>query len=162
MTAFDVCEAIRLHVLDALIDADAQPVTTTFTAIGEVAWDDPCGQLTVAPIRIYRSTAFPQEETDLERCDTGDVCVVLSVLLLRCEPSLSDSGAAPSSAAMSAADRSILADAATVWNAVTSPFDPALEWERAAVSQSFGSGTGGAITVETFATIGIPYGQWVG
>ena len=159
-SAYDVCEVMRLRVLAALVAAGSDLVSTTYTAIGDVPWDDPCGQLTVAPVRVYRSSIFPQEDADQERCEQGEICVALSVLLIRCEPSLGDTGAVPTAAAMAAADRKILADAATVWNSVSASFDPLWEWERASVAQTPLTGEGGAIGMETTITIGIPYRAW--
>lgn len=152
---FEVAEYWRAVVLAALDVSGADPVTTTYTGVGLVAWDDCCGQLVMTPERVYRSVQFPLEAVEPERCWTGHEAVELLCTLVRCVPVPDDRGRAPSPAALSAAHAKVLADAQTVWCAMSSEIPADREWERSTLRQTFVGGLGGCISVETRMTVGV-------
>lgn len=144
---------------DALINANRPEVQRAYVAAGQVAWDDCCGMLVAAPERTYRSVEFPVEFTAEEDCYLGVIVVELVVLLVRCVPTVDDRGRAPAAEALDAAYRSLLDDAAVVWNALICA-DLYDEWQRANLSQTFVGADGGCIGVETRVTIGVPWTRW--
>lgn len=154
----DVSSFFLETTLAALADCGREPVSTAYIASGQVAWDDCCGTLIVAPERVYRSQTFPAEFVDLELCDGGYLVIELVVLLLRCVPVVDDRGRAPSAAALGAAYQSLLDDAAVVYNAVTCPIPD--YWMRATPTQTFVGAEGGCIGVETRVRIGLEQEEW--
>lgn len=144
--------------LTALADCGRDPISTAYVAAGQVAWDDCCGTLIVAPERVYRSQTFPAEFTDLELCDGGLLVVELVVLLLRCVPVVDDRGRAPSAATLAAAYQSLLDDAAVIHNVVTGPIPD--YWMRATPTQTFVGAEGGCVGVETRVRIGLEQEEW--
>ena len=157
-SAYDLANYWKCCVEDALTNADSDPVSA-YVGVAEVAWDDCCGQLVVAPERVYRSVIFPSENNTEEFCFAGQLVVDLVVLLVRCVPTVDDRGRAPTPAALDNAHRSFLKDAATVWTAV-SCCDLPDDWERANVAQTFVGAQGGCVAVETRFTIGINQQVW--
>jgi hypothetical protein len=115
--------------------------------------------LVVAPERVYRSIAFPAEATERELCFGGSLVVELVVLLVRCVPTVDERGRAPSSERLDDAYRSLLEDAAVVWDSIICCELPG-EWERAAVSQTFVGAEGGCVGVETRVVIGLEQSRW--
>ena len=99
---FELCEWLRSSIEADLAACGSEPVTTTYSGVGLIAWDDCCGQLVVAPERIFRSVDFPSEDTTDERCYAGSIAVTLLASLVRCVPSPDDRGNAPKPAALAA------------------------------------------------------------
>ncbi len=159
MGPYELCEWLRSAVEADLLACGSDPVTTTYPGVGLVAWDDCCGQLVVSPERIYRSVEFPLEDTTDERCTGGTIAVAMVVTLVRCVPGPDDMGNAPKAAALSAAHKVVLDDAAIVWRSVSGPLGSD-EWDRAAVSQVFVGNEGGCVAIETRVTIGIESELW--
>lgn len=159
-TQFDLCEWLLGGILAELDACSSEPITTAYSGAGLVAWDDCCGQLVVTPERVYRTQEFPIEDTTDERCSGGTIAVQLLATLVRCVPSPDDSGNPPNSAALSAAHKRILDDGAICWQAMSSPLDPDLEWERAGLAQTIVGGEGGCIAIESRVTIGVEANVW--
>jgi hypothetical protein len=159
---FEVCEFVRAGIEADLIECGRQPVTTTYPGVGIVPWDDCCGQLVVGPERIFRTVSFPTEVATDEQCYGGDIAVSLLVTLVRCIPVPSSKGRVPTAAAIAAAHKNLLDDAAVVWKSVTAPYPVEYEWERALVDQQFVGASGGCIAVETRLTVGVSAEQWCG
>lgn len=151
-STLDVAQWLLDTSLHALDDCDRDPISRAYVAAGEIAWDDCCGMLVVAPERVYRSQVFPSESTDEELCFGGYIAVEYVVLLVRCVPTVDDRGRAPSAADLQAAYDSLLGDAAVVFNALTSPLPEYLV--RSTVAQSFTGAQGGCIGVESRLVIG--------
>lgn len=130
--------------------------TRSLVTIAPVAADDCCaGQLAVSPLRAFRATTpFPTEVPADEACD-GLTAVDLVVSYHHCVPVVLDNGQPPEVEAVEEAHASLLADAATIWAAVTSDelIEPG-DWERANVSQTFTS-EGGCVLVSTLVTLGV-------
>lgn len=160
LTPYTVCEAIRAVVLAALdADPDSAEVTTTYTGVGLVAWDDCCGQLVVTPERTFRYTSFPQEATTDEQCFGGELGLTILVTLVRCVPTPDDMGNPPTAAQLQSAHERVLEDGAIVWNTIVGPL-PDDEWERANVSQDHVGGEGGCIAITTRLTVGLGTDRW--
>ncbi len=138
--------------------AGSAPITTGYVGAGFVAWDDCCGQLVVAPERVYRSERFPVEFAELERCSAGFLVIDVVVLLVRCVPVVDDQGHPPAVAALDGAYAAVLADAATVWQVMAGPLPD--NWERAGLNQTFLGAEGGCIGVETRMKVGIDQDVW--
>lgn len=158
-SAHAVGDFLLCCVQDALVQNDRDPITTSYVAAGQIAWDDCCGMLVVAPERIYRSISFPDEATGMEYCYDGTIAHEMLVLLVRCAPTVDSSGRAPTQAALNEAYQSLMEDAAVVWNALVC-CDLPDDWQRANVSQQFTGADGGCIAVETRLIIGIPQLIW--
>lgn len=144
---------------DELANANRDAVQRSYVAAGQIAWDDCCGMLVVAPERVYRSQIFPTEFVDREICDRGWLNLDLLILLVRCVPTVDDRGRAPSQTQLDQAYKKILDDAGVVWNAVQCAGLPD-EWEKAGLSQAFVGADGGCIGIETRVTVGIPQSRW--
>jgi len=158
-SAQSVANWLLCLVDDALVQAGRDPVARGYVAAGEIAWDDCCGMLVVAPERIFRSVQFPIEANGIEYCDKGNLTLDLVVLLVRCVPTVNERGQAPSPASLDSAYTSILEDAAVVWNAIDCA-DLPLDWLRASLSQTFVGAQGGCIGIETRVTIGLSQKVW--
>jgi len=130
-----------------------------YVGAGTIAWDNCCGMLVVAPERIYRSIAFPDEASGQEFCFDGQLAHEMVVVLVRCAPTVDDRGRAPTTQALNDAYRELLEDAAVVWNTIVCADLPD-EWSRANVSQTFVGADGGCIAVETRLVIGVPQVIW--
>lgn len=146
-------------VNDELVNANRQEVQRAYVAAGQVAWDDCCGMLVVAPERVYRSQSFPTEFIGQEVCDTGWLNIGLVVLLVRCIPTVDDRGRAPSGKALDDAYQMILEDAGVVWNALQCAELPD-DWQKANLSQGFVGAEGGCVGVETRIIVGVPQTKW--
>lgn len=157
-SALDVAQWLLATSELALSDCGREPISRSYVAAGDIAWDDCCGMLVVAPERVYRSQTFPAEATDEEICFGGYIAVDYVVLVVRCVPTVTDQGRAPSVSSLQAAYDSILEDAAVIYNAVTGDLPD--YWVRSSVAQTFVGAQGGCIGVETRLTIGIEQGRW--
>lgn len=155
----DIAAYFLAQVEMALADCDREPVNRAYVAAGQIAWDDCCGMLVVAPERVYKSATFPTQNADEELCWGGYLTVDLLVLLVRCVPVIDDRGRAPSASALSTAYQKLIDDGAVVYNAVTAAL-PDPEWMRALPTQTYSGAEGGCIAVETRFTIGIPQNEW--
>lgn len=158
-SAADVCRYWLNVVHAALVSCSRPEVKTRFVGSGEVAWDDCCGLLVVAPEAIFRYVAFPEAATGAEDCILGDLGMNLNVTLVRCAPTVSDRGIAPSADALDNAHTSLLEDAAVVWTAMSGDLPAGME--RAGLAQSFVGAQGGCIAVETRMVVGIEQSKWV-
>lgn len=158
LSAFDIADYFRGEIEAELADCSREPVQRSYVAAGEIAWDDCCGMLVVAPERIYRTSSFPEEDTTEDLCSERNLAVDLVALIVRCVPTVDDRGRAPSAAALQTAYREIIEDGAVVLNAVMAPLPS--RWERANVSQTFTGAQGGCIGVETRFTIGTEQPIW--
>lgn len=154
-----LCEWWRLAAVNALDAAGCAPITTTYTGLGVVAWDDACGQLTVTPERVFRYDTFPVEKVDADVCGGDSIAVAVLITLVRCVPTLSDTGKAPHPQVLADAHKAALDDAAVVWNVATGTL-PSEEWERGVVNQAWIGSEGGAVASETRFTIGLPEVEW--
>lgn len=157
---YELCEWLRAQIIADLAACGSEPVSTTYPGVGLVAWDDCCGQLVVSPDRIYRTQQFPLEDTTDERCSGGAIAVSLLATLVRCVPGPDDRGNPPKPAALSAAHKVVLDDAAIVWGSISAPINP--EWSRASLSQTFVGNEGGCVAIESRVTIGVESELWCG
>jgi hypothetical protein len=158
-SSYSVGNWLLCLVDDALVQAGRDPINRAYVAAGQVAWDDCCGLLAVAPERTYRSVVFPSESNGPEYCDKGDITIDFAVLLVRCLPSVSDRGQPPSTQDLQNAYSTLLEDGAIVWNAIDCA-DLPLDWMRANLSQTIAGAQGGCIAVETRVTIGLSQKVW--
>jgi hypothetical protein len=158
-SSHDIAAWLLATVQNALVECDRDPVNRAYVAAGQIAWDDCCGMLVVAPERIYKSARFPEQNANEELCWGGYLAIDFLVLLVRCVPVVDDRGRAPSAAALQSAYKELIEDAAVVYNACISPL-PYEEWERALPTQTFVGAEGGCIAVETRLTLGIPQDLW--
>lgn len=152
-STFDVAEWLLNTSHQALTDCGREPISRAYVAAGEIAWDDCCGMLVVAPERVYRSDEFPTEAANRELCFGGIIAIQYVVLLVRCAPTVDDRGRAPSAADLQAAYTNLLGDAAVIYNAIVGPMPD--YWMRATPAQTFVGAQGGCIAVETRVVIGI-------
>lgn len=158
-SSHDIAAWLLATVQNALVDCDREPINRAYVAAGQIAWDDCCGMLVVAPERVFKSARFPEQNADEELCWGGYLAIDFLVLLVRCVPVVDDRGRAPSAAALQSAYKELIEDAAVVYNACISPL-PYEEWERALPTQTFVGAEGGCIAVETRLTLGIPQDLW--
>jgi hypothetical protein len=154
----DACSLVLGRVRDALVLCD-HDVQTAYIAAGSVAWDNCCGQLVVAPERVYRTARFPLEGPDENGCYDGLIALDLVVLLLRCVPVISDTGQPPEDLELSDAYTAILDDASLIWDVLATTPLPTW-WDRANQSQTFVGAEGGCIGVETRITLGVDEELW--
>lgn len=155
-----MAEWLRLELLDALDACGCDSISTSYTGIGVLAWDDICGTLVVTPVRRYASTRFPDEFQELVKCDAGDPVVELEVYLVRCVPTPNDQGVPPSETALSEAHSDILADAECIMDFLRCGELPHSEAEKANLTQRFVGSEGGAVMVTTTITYGFPAAVW--
>lgn len=158
-SAHSVANWVLCAIRDDLTQANREPVQRAYVAAGQVAWDDCCGMLVVAPERVFRSQAFPAEFTDREICDHGWLVIDFVALLVRCVPVVDDRGRAPSHEALDSSYKLLLEDAAVIWNTMQCVSLPD-DWEKASLSQTFVGADGGCVGVETRFTIGVPQAKW--
>lgn len=157
-SAYDVAQWLQQTSLTALSDCGREPISTSYVGSGAIAWDDCCGTLVVVPERIFRSSEFPDEDTNEVICFDGLIAIEFSIMLLRCLPVLDERGRAPSQAALDQAYAALLGDAAVIYNAVTGQFPD--YWERTNPSQTFLGAQGGCVGVETRLIIGLEQSQF--
>lgn len=157
-SAYDVAQWLQQTSLTALSDCGREPISTSYVGSGAIAWDDCCGTLVVVPERIFRSSEFPNEDTNEVICFDGLIAIEFSIMLLRCLPNLDERGRAPSQAALDQAYAALLGDAAVIYNAVTGQFPD--YWERTNPSQTFLGAQGGCAGVETRLIIGLEQSQF--
>ena len=158
-TPWSVCNWFKCRVEEALANANSEPLVQSYVGLGEIAWDNCCGTLVVAPERIYRSIEFPNENLDEEHCYAGELTLNLLVLLVRCVPVLDERGRFPSPQALDDAHRAFMRDSAVVWRTV-SACDLPEDWERTGVAQTFVGAEGGCIASETRLIVGLPQSTW--
>jgi hypothetical protein len=157
-TPIELCQGVLDAMSAALTEAGSPPASEVLV-VGQVAFDLPCGQLSVGIERTYRSVQFPLESSTDDVAEWGgQIAVVVLVTLTGCMPGPTASGDPPSPAAVSEASSRIYCDAATIWQVATSPMLDE-EWERALVSQTYVNG-GDAVGVETRFTLGLAIEQW--
>lgn len=170
-SAQTVAAAVLAQVLDALHTAGlGADIRTDYVAVGTAVWDDCCGQLVVAPERVYRTNPrlgpFPTEGGSDGDCAGNPIAIDLNVLLVRCVPTVDDAGNAPAPADIEAAYNLVLAEAAVVWNVLVGPDIVGDndgwggEWDRANVSQTWVGAEGGCIGTESRITLGIPFNEF--
>lgn len=136
----------------------SEPIVESYVVIGELAWDECCGILAAAPLRVFKSAQFPTPVVDTTNCDSSLLCVEITIILLRCAPSLDDQGNVPSVEDMSTSFASTANDAAVILNAMMAEMP--LGWERASLEQTFQGAEGGCVAVDTRMTIGLPQTDW--
>lgn len=147
VSAADACAHVLTVVDDALMRCGRPEVTTKMVAAGEIAWDDVCGLLAVAPEQIYRSEVFPVPAPADRPCPGAVITIRLLVLLVRCVPTMRETGRAPAASALQSTSVELLTDAAVVWDAVTGGLPN--EWSVAEFTQTVVGSQGGAIASET-------------
>ena len=157
-SALDVAQWLLTTSGNALVTCGRDPINKAYVAAGQIAWDDCCGMLVVAPERVYQSEIFPQPNTSQTYCFGGYLAVDYVVLLVRCTPTVDDRGRAPSEAELQAAYDSLLGDSAVIFNSLTTEMPS--EWIRTVPVQTFTGAQGGCIGVETRMTVGIEQSQW--
>lgn len=120
LTGYDAIYTILKQLRDD-IKAEMQRINHTLDRVGivpgAIAWDacDTCGQLALAVHRNYLSINFPQERTMTEIADPPQyLCADIVVQAIRCVPTVSESGAPPSTTALDNSAQDILIDASAV------------------------------------------------
>lgn len=150
----------RVQVAVEAVGGD--PLSTVTLNVGGAVWDDCCGQLTGYPLRVFRSTSFPAENVAGDNCFGGFLVVTMGILLLRCMPvgDVDREGnlVPPPAGTQTDAARTLLDEAAAVWNAIAAPLPEG--WQRANLSQQFPAAEGGCAAVETLVTIGVDLDTW--
>ena len=154
-----------LHLVGAaLAEHERGAIARMHIAAGPFSvYDDCCGgQLAVSVERTFKSKEpFPTESVIIDDpCWDGNIAVPLVIVLVRCVPTQAAGvRTGPTSDQLNEAYGKILDDADVIWNAVSDPApDPG--WERTAPVQTFTSGEGGCVGIETRITVGVPYEQW--
>lgn len=155
----EVCRYWLDEIHHALVACKRPDIKTRYVGSGEVPWDDCCGLLVVSPESVFRWKEFPNAAVEIEDCVNGFIGLDILVTLVRCVPTMSDQGVAPSSSALDKAHTGLSEDAAVVWSRLSGPIPE--DWERANLSQTFGSSLGGCIAVETRLQIGLEQTKWV-
>lgn len=115
-----IAEDLRQTVTDAVACTAAGTPAVSYVANGEVAWDSCCnGMVAVVPGRIYPTRQFPAEDITPESIYCGSLAVWdLSVVVLRCAPTLDNQGNPPSPEALQASAVEALDDAQAVFRAL--------------------------------------------
>ncbi|MEC3994984.1 hypothetical protein VSR01_16185 [Actinacidiphila sp. DG2A-62] len=141
---------------------------------GPPAWDgctDPCGggegpggQLTVHVARTYPSTAFPIEDRQVQGArgctPPATTAVDLVVTLLRCAPTVDDTGCPPSCDELAAAAQIVHVDLTSIYNALLCCL-PSTGTRRRGPQFALGQGRvlepqGGCMGVEQRVTVALP------
>lgn len=82
---------------------------------GMISWDNCCdkgGQLAIAMTRMYFSDEFPTEAIKTQSNNPAALfCVDYSAVIIRCAPSMSDSGQPPSCDSLDRSAQLVMADA---------------------------------------------------
>ena len=157
---YQVAEWFLAASLGDLAACGSDPITTAYVGAGLAPWDDCCGQLVVTPESMFRSSAFPAESATDDHCDGATIAIGIVATLVRCVPTLSDSGKGPSAEQINVAHKKVLDDAAIMWRAFTSPMPVENEWDRAQVRQVIIDTTGGCVAIETRCIIGVESSRW--
>lgn len=113
-----LAEDLRQQVYDALSTKPGRSCVVP----GEIAWDEcSCGLHAVTTTGWSLSDSFPDGAvvSRYVPCAPPWVVYSMTMVLLRCAPMLSESGAAPSCAEFDAAAQQLEADAFTMLNTVT-------------------------------------------
>lgn len=159
-TLKDVMSRVAAEMVGALAAAGRPPIERHYGAVGQVAWDSPCGQLTAAPERTFFYLAFPTEFSEASNCDdAAEIAVVTVIRLLRCVPTVDSAGNPPKEDALSDAYDAIMDDASVILNALKDP-DWCEWWERAGITQQYLGDLGGTVECETRFTLGTGLTRW--
>ena len=157
---YEVAEYFQAACLAALEACNSDPITTTYVGVGLSAYDDVCGTLIATPSNIYRSQVFPVEDTALDHCAAATIAVQIDIAVLRCIPTITDTGKVPSAASVSAAHKRILDDQAIVWSAMNQPVPDGYEWETALHRQTPINSQAGAAGFLDSIVVGIESSRW--
>lgn len=111
---FSVLTTVRDVCVAALRDAGDVPKRVAIMP-GAIAWDgcDQCGLLALASMRNFLSDQFPQEVTSpMMVSDTPGaiLCADMAVQIIRCAPEPIGDALAPTTAALEASARQVIAD----------------------------------------------------
>jgi hypothetical protein len=157
-SAADVCDSV-LTVVDEALQRCARPeVSTKMVTAGEIAWDDVCGLLAVAPEAVYRTEVFPTPAPADRPCPGAVIAVNVVVLLVRCVPTPRETGRGPAASSIQSASVELLRDAAVIWEAVTNELPE--EWSAADFRQTVVGSLGGGIATETRFIVSPHYTNW--
>lgn len=154
--ASDILECAReqLSVTGTGVPAGMRCVVTTGEA---TAWDDCCnGQLTVTIQSIFPSSNFPTQD-DGTRVPCGVVAwgASLAITVLRCAPTISQSGKPPSVERVDASTQEVVADASAIRAAILCRFKPAAPDVDVLIgAQQFVGPEGGCVGSVLLMTIG--------
>jgi hypothetical protein len=118
-----------------------------------MTWDDCCGTLGVLPERVYRSENFPLEASYRPGCDASITVVSLVVFLLRCVPTVSAQGEAPSVDVLDPAYHAFLDEADAMMDVAVGPMPDG--WLSTGAAQIFTGDEGGCVAVQTSFTVGV-------
>lgn len=153
-----VAEVLLSRVRSALEACPTStPIVESYVVLGEIVWDECCGILAAAPLRVYNSRLFPQQAIDVTSCDSSQLCVEVAIIALYCAPVIDAQGNVPSIEEMSASFAQTASDAAVIYNDLTGAMPQG--WERANVEQTFTT-EGGCVVVDTRITVGLPQMDW--
>ena len=156
---YAVAETMLGRVLtDLEASPTSDPITESYVALGEVAFDECCGTLVTLPLRTFSPLVFPNPAGVSTNCDVHMLAVDIAVMLLRCVPVIDEIGNPPTAEQMSAAYAKAGEDAAVVMNSILGPLPEG--WQRANIEQTFRGADGGCIVTETRVTIGLPQSEW--
>lgn len=156
-----VLEEVRQQLVQSLIDYERAEVTTTYVHVGEPAWDDICGQLTVGYERTYRSLSFPVEAPEREGCWGGQLVLAVWAVLVRCVPGMGDDDDAPTGEELDDSARALLVDQSILWNACAD-LAPANgdEWEVAGLTATTNGPQGQGVAIVHRWLLGLDQDTW--
>lgn len=157
-TLQQVCETIIHSANGALIEAGAAPVTRLQLTVGFIAWDDCCGQLTVAPEGVFQYEQFPDPVA--EPTCVAMLGVNLLLQLMRCVDTVTETGDPPAESDTDSAYSRLLSDASTLLANITGRAHWCEWWDVANISQTFVGDQGGCIGVDTRFTVGTGLTEW--
>lgn len=174
----DLAQAVLACVCTALeetaTEVEGQPGCPCRACVvpGTPAWDscaDPCssdtgGQLTVSVARLYPSTDFPAQSSDVQGVrgcmPAPTTAAELVITLLRCAPLPDSNGCPPTCDEQAAAARVVHVDAVTIMNALyccLPGLGPARRGLKFTVGQQRLLGPeGGCVGVEQRVTVALP------
>lgn len=155
----------------ALADTSGGAPGRRYVSVGRPAHDNCCaggGQLTVASIRKYPSSAFPTPTTDTAPCGGKYLVVQFEIEVIRCAPSPAPDGTAPSAALLNDSARAIEVDGRAVYSAVRCCMSERIRgWQQGGFAAGFEgyidsqvpvAPEGGCAGSRTTVVVGVPDG----
>lgn len=121
--AHDALDAVKEQLAEGLGGVPARSCVVP----GAIAWDecDTCGQLAIAAQRIFPTTNFPTEDnTSSSQCGSAAFLGIdFTVQIIRCAPTIDESGNPPSCDALDRCAKIVMQDAYYVICAITTLLD---------------------------------------
>jgi len=154
-----VAEVLLSRVLEAIEgNPNSDPISESYTFLGDLAYDDCCGVLAASPLRAFSTINFPQPTTSVTNCNSSLLAVDIIVVLLRCHPVIDPANRIPTTEAQSLSFGGASGDGAIIHNVLLGDLPEG--WESAGIEQSTSSVDGGCVAIDTRVTIGLPQSTW--